>query len=818
MCSWRRYDERASRRSYHEDSYDSGYPRESSRDYGSQYRYNDDNTRNRSGDQDRFADYQLPRDSPLDRPHYNNKRRAQYDRPDHDSRGYHSAGDWRRESTGRGPREYNRRREEYTYRDYDRSRSREPDEYSGNHTEYQHNKTRTGGDTSYVTTELKSVQREDTEHKRAELKSQDHSSEAANAHKSRDSRVKNEEPVEFDYKNKEAVEHLNRLMEYERENVNTRETRNQSAESPVEEPIKKTEWYMQPRYQKQKPWKMDETNSYQRKDRYRHSSDNEVEERENSATVLVRNLATTVSVDDVDNVVSGLCIERGTSAPNNVTLRTTEGHYGPVGESSILKSIGIGPAVERYAVVTFPSPENAARFMECVSSRKLTINNEEYYVEYDTLEVNSDVKTIESSLTYEDYQEYDAILKRRQSAHDWICPVCRFINYARRSQCFTCESERPPDEVLQKQKLLVDISSTDKTLPIHTNVSDVSSWVVLKGIPLDADPAALLLQVCTAVPQGRSTFTTESLGNACCSILPFQGSYLRLEPVKSLEKQIADNLMKNLKTNTLRVIYEYDSETYAVNLVTEFTAPNKTGNKETKTCKIRTSNVSALEQICQSSSMPPGARKYLDSWQEKVILSPGGKPDASRMYFDEVSGYLYDGVLGIYFDANTNNYISVRSERYHWDDTLQALVLSDKGILKPEPDSTQQGSQLQGLLAAALKAAQMTNKKVGDTADGKEATKSVMEPSVVTTNAPPKPRIDIAQTFDLGNQSDDECDMELEDNDKVDDKMAQPVLTPTKIDVRSVIVCLQCLRVFNDQTRLELHERRSRYHQVLMDT
>lgn len=576
---------------------------------------------------------------------------------------------------------------------------------------------------------------------------------------------------------------------------------------------------------------------------------------ENGATILVRNLGSSIMSEDVESAVSDICIQNGFSAPNSVILRSSQSGYGGMGDvyteaaqPQSSNGYGYGAPVEFYAVVTFPSPANAARFMECMKSRKIDVNGADYYVEYDTLSINADKDSTQKPLTYDDMNELAALMKKRASACDWMCPSCSFVNFARRQACLTCNLAKPSEDVLQSQNLLVDSATTAQAQMMHSNTTDLSPWIVLKSIPLDADPSKLVFLVCSTIPGGaaqlhRCIYVIDTQpqsrrgfmfcqfasispienhlskrGDKVSEILPFQGGYLRLDTVRSLEKQLVEELFKGIKMNTLKVNYEFHNETFQMTLLQEEPTAKTTGNKEARSCKIRTTNVGAVQQACSSHNAPPGAQQYLNAWLCRAIGVPGGKPDTANMTYDPKTDYFYDHRLGVYYDAASGYYISVSGLYYIWDEGSSSLILASQSPgttatngVASGPQQSPTGGCVAGLLESALKVAQMTNESTHKSSSSVETAKP---PSAAL-----RPAIEVSQTFDV---SDDECDMEV-DTTKGDAGIASTSEEPkgsvhsAAPTVRSLIICFVCLRMFEEQHQLEIHERRSEYHRAMLD-
>ncbi|GFE53504.1 RNA-binding protein 10 [Babesia ovis] len=846
MCAWERYDERNTsgrrQRRYYDESSGRSYGNERARVYDDGYderdrRYSDYGYDERDR---RYSDYGYDeRDRRYSDYGYDERVRGYEDRGyDERDRRYSDYG-------------YDERSRKYTYHD----EYRDEHGYRKSYNEYEKSYDRPYSESHKVdnNTDSRIFQKHDSQ-----TQPDDHNKDGSRV----ETHVSPQEQdystdVTYNYKDKHAARYLQKLVQREKQN-DTNINKDDNVDNHNSNTENKQEWYMQSRYQQSGSKRSDnekqETQGYCHHGKSRRYNSDETTERENSATVLLRNLETTVSAEDVESGVSDICIQNGFSAPNTVTINSTKGHY--------VTDAMMDVAVERYAVITFPSPANAARFMECVKSRKLEVNSREYYVEYDTLDVNTEKPRIETTMTYEDYKEYDAIMKKRLQSCDWICPTCRFVNFARRTQCFSCEAEKPSEKQLQSKNLLVDPAATVQKQMIHKNVTDVSSWVVLKGIPLAADPSNLVMMVCSSVPEGAAhlqrcvyvidpqpttkrgfmfcqfasakpvTAFQEALGNKASALIQLQGTYLRLDAVRSLEKQVADELLKNVKTNTLKVHYEFHTETFQATPLTDEPSTKQVGNKECRTCKVRTTNVGTLEQLATSHSAPPGSLQYVNSWLGKVILLPNGKPDTARLTYDPNSDYFYDHHLGIYFDAASGFYISLNGEYYLWDEPSKSLVLAQQpGSDATKIDNTggQTTSQLQGLLEAAMKAAQMTNENSHKpshgianqaTTDGDQEEPMEIEdtqttqPANMTNN---RINMDVSRTFDLGMHSDDECDMEV-DSIETDNKAEVDTATKTvQLQIRPLVVCLVCIRMFPDKARLELHERRSRYHQAILE-
>ncbi|ORM39953.1 uncharacterized protein BXIN_1421 [Babesia sp. Xinjiang] len=843
MCAWNRYgdrntgDDRRDRTYYHEDRSYVGY--DSGDQYG--YRYRDS----------RFREYDRREYSPVIR--------------DYDDR--HDSREW----SYRQYRESQRRGDEY-YGGYSRNAERYDDRYD--HMSYPHGDKTAG---RYLT---RVIERERGETDRSPGPTANNSSGSHNDFgTSGDAISRNVDSNRGGYvgAREQIVDEYGDVRSHR--TIDTDDRNATSSSGTRTESAVKVEWYMHPRYQGSRRSGSDPKEDNKSYTRPRRNHADSTAERENSATVLVRNLLPTISAEDVENAVSDLCIQNGTSAPNTVNIRSYQTGYGGVSQHSlgIADGYNFDATAERFAVVTFPSPGNAARFMECVKSRKLEVNGLEFYVEYDTLEVNAGKSANDKIMNYDDMLEFETLMKRRIFSCDWICPSCRFINFARRTTCLSCEKVKPSEEQLQSQNLLVDAASAGQTKLIHTNVTDVSSWVVLKGIPLAADPSKLVILVCSNVPEGAAhlqrcvyvidpqpksrrgfmfcqfssvvpvTGFQEALGDKLSELIHFHDGYLRLEAVRSLEKQVADELLKGVRMNTLKVHYEFHQETFVATALADEPTAKLVGNKECRTVKVKTTNVGALEQLCNTHNAPPGSRKYVNSWLCKEIALPDGKPDTAKLTYDPTSDYFYDYRLGVYFDAASGYYMSLNKDYYVWDEPSSALVIVEQqGSHDPadQGNAQQNPSNVAGLLESALKAAQMTNQstqKATNRAAEKLSSDNLGKPQcsdivkeggsgshIVTSASPVGPLApsqlpdEIFRTFDLSIQSDDECEMEVDCADKPSTIIdTSGVVTASKkvlkVEVRPLVVCLVCLRMFTDQSKLELHERRSRYHQIMLE-
>ncbi|UKK02964.2 asparagine-rich protein [Theileria orientalis] len=587
------------------------------------------------------------------------------------------------------------------------------------------------------------------------------------------------------------------------------------------------------------------------------------------SSILIRCLDQEITEEQVESVISDVAIKNGFSTPNSVQFRTfhTNTISGSlhstdknVKSSQYMEGYPYPYSLEKVAMVKFPSISAAGRFMASNKSRSIKIGGREYYIEYDTLS-DENPGTVNQDSLMPAVAEIATLLQKRKMVSDWNCPSCRFLNFSKRSVCLACGIPKPTESEFETQNLAIELAALNQAQMLQSNLSDVAPWVILKNIPGDADPAKLVLTICNAVPEAPaqlqkciyvidtnsetkrgfmfaqfgSLSTVEKYmakrGEKKSELVVCGSTYHRLDTVRSREKHVAEELFKKVKMASFKVNYEFDILTSETNLSSEDKTMTQL-NKEYRSCKVKTTNIPAIEQYVSSNETHTMSQVFYSNWISESISLPSGKPDTGTFVYDATTDYFFDHKLSLYYDAATTYYMSLTGNYYLWDEQSKSLKRVDPKMSKEVPMSQKgtvtaaseppkkESNSIANILASAMKVAKASQENVQQLSS--VITEKNQGSKVLTIN-----KTVIGKTFELSDDSDEESDMELEDKTgkreiKVNiagtespRKRGAQVPLPQNRN-KSVNICFVCLRKFDSPDNLNFHERESRYHQALI--
>ncbi|BAM41727.1 asparagine-rich protein [Theileria orientalis strain Shintoku] len=593
-------------------------------------------------------------------------------------------------------------------------------------------------------------------------------------------------------------------------------------------------------------------------------------EADKRSSILIRCVDQEVTEEQVERVISEVAIKNGFSTPNSVQFRTfhTNTISGSlhstdknVKSSQYMEGYGYPYSLEKVAIVKFPSISAAGRFMASNKSRSIKIGGREYYIEYDTL-TNDNAETVSQDTLMPAVAEIATLLQKRKMLLDWNCPSCRFLNFSKRSVCLACGVPKPSESEFETQNLAIELAALNQAQMLQSNLSDVAPWLILKNIPGDADPAKLVLTICKAVPEAPaqlqkciyvidtnseskrgfmfaqfgSLSTVEKYmakrGDKRSELVTCGNTYHRLDTVRSREKHVAEELFKKVKMASLKVNYEFDIRTSETNLSSEDKTMTQL-NKEYRSCKVKTTNIAAIEQYVSSNETHTMSQVFYSNWIAESISLPSGKPDTGTFVYDAATDYFFDHKLSLYYDAATTYYMSLTGNYYLWDEQSKALKRVDPKVRREGSESRKasaavtsseagkkESNSIANILASAMKVAKASQENV-------QQLSSVITEKNQGSKAPTVNKTVIGRTFELSDDSEGESDMELEGKAAKSETKASAGCAeePRKRGAqaaqpqgrsKSVNICFVCLRKFDTPDNLNFHERESRYHRALI--
>ncbi|KAK2196347.1 bifunctional Zinc finger [Babesia duncani] len=590
---------------------------------------------------------------------------------------------------------------------------------------------------------------------------------------------------------------------------------------------KRTDWYNNNK----------STNPNEFKDESYRKKKSPSPERENPCVILVRSLDVHVTEDVLENAVSQVAIKNGFSMPTSVTIREPGGGYVPL-EYSQMNQYAYA-STERVGVVEFPSSVASTKFMNCIKTRKIILGSQEYFIEFDNTSLNApkpEPTILQPTLA--DIKEAEALIKMRKLANDWKCASCKFVNFSKRVACYNCTAAKPSDEELESKNLIIDSTAYSQTQIMQSLLSDVSEWLIVKNVTGEADVAKMVIEVCNIIPGAaphlhkciyvldkpgqkrgfiffqHSTKTpiehfVNQRGNVKALVVKLSDGYHAIDTVRSLEKQVADELMKRLKMNQSPLNYEYDVETFATTLITGDGTRHNSGIKQ-HCVKLKISSLEQFQLAVSEKDAPSMSSNFLETWTCKSIEMADGKPETSTFVYDPNSDYLFHHGFNLYYDPSSNCYISLWGDYYYWDDALKKMRLFDYQKLNTQPEEPSAASTNAGGIAGILNAA----KKVAQV-----SLENAQHLSRIKNNEPGQSAwFDVNSTFEANEKSDQESDMEFEENRTVTESQnvaQQEVNKSEQIPVRPLVICFTCLRSFDSTESLQTHELKSAYHKAM---
>ncbi|CAI8608823.1 unnamed protein product [Vicia faba] len=400
-----------------------------------------------------------------------------------------------------------------------------------------------------------------------------------------------------------------------------------------------------------------------------------------SATVVVKGLSQKTTEEDLYQILA---------------------EWGPLRHVRVIKERHSGIS-RGFAFIDFPSVGAAQGMMDKLGDEGLVVDGRKLFFEYS--------KPTGSAGP-------DGAMKSGHShksitiPSDWMCTICSYINFARRTSCYQCNEPRTDDAPAADISLSNSSSLGKKGLeagPTHV--------LVVRGLDENADEEMLRYEFSKHAPIKdlrlvRDKFTHVSRGFA------FVHFYSVEDATKALDSTNGTTLEKN--GQILRVAY-----------AKSILGPGTGASGTSQSSSLAAAAIEAATFSQQYDSVGWAPKEY--NPEDKQSNGPeqtgtdAGAPQ-SGFVWDEASGYYYDATSGFYYDGNTGLYYDGNNGIWYSYDhhNQQYIPCTDQNQNKSsnnesEPSKAPDGSSTKKVVISAPATTVTSNEKPASLADAVQA-------------------------------------------------------------------------------------------------
>ncbi|KAK7386801.1 hypothetical protein VNO78_27137 [Psophocarpus tetragonolobus] len=380
-----------------------------------------------------------------------------------------------------------------------------------------------------------------------------------------------------------------------------------------------------------------------------------------SATVVVKGLSQKTTEEDLYQILA---------------------EWGPLRHVRVIKERNSGVS-RGFAFIDFPSVGAAQGMMDKLGDDGLVVDGRKLFFEYSSKPTGGPGPdgVMKSGHNY----------KSITVPSDWMCTICGYINFARRTSCYQCNEPRTDDAPAADISLSNSAAIGKKGLeagPTHV--------LVVRGLDENADEEMLRYEFSKHAPIKdlrlvRDKFTHVSRGFA------FVHFYSVEDATKALEATNGTMLEKN--GQILRVAY-----------AKSILGPGSGTSGTSQSSSLAAAAIEAATFAQQYDSVGWAPKEYNpDDKQSTGPEQTGTEVGAPQSGFvwDEASGYYYDAASGFYYDGNTGLYYDGNNGIwYSYDNqTQQYIPCTDQNQNKTsnnesEPSKASDGSGSKKVISA----------------------------------------------------------------------------------------------------------------------
>ncbi|XP_027347440.1 SUPPRESSOR OF ABI3-5 isoform X2 [Abrus precatorius] len=400
-----------------------------------------------------------------------------------------------------------------------------------------------------------------------------------------------------------------------------------------------------------------------------------------SATVVVKGLSQKTTEEDLYQILA---------------------EWGPLRHVRVIKERNSGIS-RGFAFIDFPSVGAAQGMMDKLGDDGLVVDGRKLFFEYSKPTGGPGP---------------DAAMKSGHNhksitvPSDWMCTICGYINFARRTSCYQCNEPRTDDAPAADISLSNSAALGKKGLeagPTHV--------LVVRGLDENADEEMLRYEFSKHAPIKdlrlvRDKFTHVSRGFA------FVHFYSVEDATKALDATNGTTLEKN--GQILRVAY-----------AKSILGPGSGTSGTSQSSSLAAAAIEAATFAQQYDSVGWAPKEYNpDDKQSTGPVQTGTEVGAPQSGFvwDEASGYYYDAASGFYYDGNTGLYYDGNNGIWYSYDhqTQQYIPCTDQNQNKTsnneaEPPKASDGSSSKKVVISAPATTVTSAEKPSSLADAVQA-------------------------------------------------------------------------------------------------
>ncbi|XP_027347446.1 SUPPRESSOR OF ABI3-5 isoform X5 [Abrus precatorius] len=401
-----------------------------------------------------------------------------------------------------------------------------------------------------------------------------------------------------------------------------------------------------------------------------------------SATVVVKGLSQKTTEEDLYQILA---------------------EWGPLRHVRVIKERNSGIS-RGFAFIDFPSVGAAQGMMDKLGDDGLVVDGRKLFFEYSSKPTGGPGP--------------DAAMKSGHNhksitvPSDWMCTICGYINFARRTSCYQCNEPRTDDAPAADISLSNSAALGKKGLeagPTHV--------LVVRGLDENADEEMLRYEFSKHAPIKdlrlvRDKFTHVSRGFA------FVHFYSVEDATKALDATNGTTLEKN--GQILRVAY-----------AKSILGPGSGTSGTSQSSSLAAAAIEAATFAQQYDSVGWAPKEYNpDDKQSTGPVQTGTEVGAPQSGFvwDEASGYYYDAASGFYYDGNTGLYYDGNNGIWYSYDhqTQQYIPCTDQNQNKTsnneaEPPKASDGSSSKKVVISAPATTVTSAEKPSSLADAVQA-------------------------------------------------------------------------------------------------
>ncbi|KAK4278209.1 hypothetical protein QN277_016086 [Acacia crassicarpa] len=377
-----------------------------------------------------------------------------------------------------------------------------------------------------------------------------------------------------------------------------------------------------------------------------------------SATVVVKGLSQNANEEDLYQILA---------------------EWGPLRHVRVIKERNSGIS-RGFAFIDFPSVGAARAMMDKLGDDGLVVDGRRLFFEYSSKPTGGPGGPFGQEGSMKSGHNHKSITV----PSDWMCTICSYINFARRTSCYQCNEPRSEDAPA------ADITLSNPTaLGKKGSEAGPTHVLVVRGLDENADEEMLRYEFSKHAPIKdlrlvRDKFTHVSRGFA------FVHFYSVENATKALEATNGTALEKN--GQILRVAY-----------AKSILGPGSGTSGASQSSSLAAAAIEAATFAQQYDSVGWAPKEYNPDDKQSTGQEQTGAAQTDALapqtgfVWDEASGYYYDAASGFYYDGNTGLYYDGNNGIwYSYDHNTQQYIPCTDQTENTAPNNQSEPSKVSG--------------------------------------------------------------------------------------------------------------------------